>query len=108
MCSELQGFAGTHGREPEVTKQLNETNADYLKRYTAIVMPWRARVLGDYRLTFGDSVPHLRDEIRFRTGKDDYVLNDFIEMAAHNPNGNIEAVEGIVKAFWNMALDINA
>lgn len=107
MVSELQGFLGTHGQEPEVTKQLQEENADYLKRYRAIVTPWRARVLGDYRLKFSDSIPRLRDEIRVRTGKDDFVLNNFIQTAANNPNGNIKAVEGIVKALWDMAPEIN-
>ena len=108
LCSELQGFLGQHGQEPKVERQLPESADTFTQRWRTTVMPWRAKFIGDYRLKFGDSVPRLRDEIRVWAGIDDFALNASIEKAEKDPNGNMQAVEGIVNRFWDLALEINA
>jgi hypothetical protein len=108
MCSELQGFLGQHGQEPKVERQTQESEVEFSQRWRNIVMPWRAKFLGDFRLKFGDSVPRLQDEIRVRAGIDDFVLNNLITKAANDPNGNVKAVEDLTRRLWDLALGINA
>lgn len=107
MVSELQGFLGEHGQEPEVKRELPESPDVFMQRWRATVAPWRAKFVGDYLLKFRESVPQLRDEIRARAGIDDFALNLSIDKAERDPNGNRQAVEGIVKRFWDIALEIN-
>lgn len=71
-------------------------------------MPWRAKIIGDYRLKFLESVPKMRDEIRVRAGMDSQFLNIAIETAANDPNGNVNAGRNLIKILWDMALEINA
>jgi hypothetical protein len=58
-------------------------------------------------LQFGESVPRLRDEVGARAGLDKPALNASIEQAANDPSKNVQAVRGIVKGFWDLALEIN-
>jgi hypothetical protein len=108
MISELQGFLGAHGQEPDVKRQLPESPETFQQRWRNEVPPWRAKFIGDYRLKFHASIPQLRDEIRLRTGMDNSLLNVAIDMAANDPNANVTAVQAIIKQFWDMALQINA
>jgi hypothetical protein len=108
MISELQAFLGAHGQEPEVKRQLPESKETFQHRWRDEVLTWRAKFIGDYRLKFHASIPHLRDEIRLRTGMDNSLLNVAIDMAANDPNANVTAVQAIIKQFWDMALQINA
>src|ERR1700674_4450282 len=64
----LQEFLKLHGPEPKVTRQLSETVDAFQERWRAEVMPWRPKFFGDYRTTFGRSVPSIRDEIKARHG----------------------------------------
>jgi len=107
MVSELQGFLGAHGQEPELTKLPGETDMHFMNRARDVLMPWNAKFLGNYRVTFRDSVPRLRDELLSRTGIYDCQLNNFIEQADKDPNGNVRAVQGIVNRLWDLALAIN-
>ena len=108
MISELQGFIGAHGPEPEVKHNAQEEPQAYMQRFRNAVMPWRAKVLGDFRLTFGDSLPRLQDEIRGRAGIDDFVLNNLIVKASNDPNGKLQVVEELAKRLWDLAYLINA
>lgn len=110
LVSELQGFLGQHGQEPKPQRQSSESDADYLRRLMAASLPWRAKVVGAYRLTFDDSVRRLRDEIRARASIDDPDLNAAISKAenANDPNGNAKAIEEIIRRLWCLALGINA
>lgn len=114
MVSELQGFLGSHGEEPRLPKvdrepgeSLNEFLGKAVSRPLEPIMQWRTKFLGDFRIRFGISVPSLRDEIMARARKSDSRLNGCIDTAMHDPNGNVEAVVGIVGRFWEMAKDIN-
>jgi hypothetical protein len=107
LVSELQGFLDAHGGEPEVKQQPQEETGAYLRRHLAAVAPWRAKVLGDYRLSLDDSVRRLQDEIRSRAGINDLDLNAAVTIAANNPNGCLKAIEEIIERFWCMALGIN-
>jgi len=107
VVSELQGFLGLHGQAPKVERQQSESQEEFQQRWRSIVMPWRAKFIGDYSVKFGDALPHLRDEIRLRAHIDNYVLNAAIEKAANDPNGNIKGVEDVIKQLWDMALGIN-
>jgi hypothetical protein len=106
MCSELQGFAGEHGKQPTPERHPQESDGDFLQRWRTIVEPWRARFVGDYRLKFGDSVSRMRDTIRAKTGIDDGALNASIERA-DNPNVSADAVQDIIKRLWDIAREIN-
>jgi hypothetical protein len=111
----LKGFLGEHGAEPtqpEVHKEPGESNEEFLVRYRAraaddTVMKWRAKFLGALRLRFKTSVPDLRDEVLHRAQINDSRLNGCIDTAMNDPNGNVQAVEGIIDRLWEIAKDIN-
>jgi hypothetical protein len=105
--SQLQGFLGSHGEEPKVERRLPESPEAFQQRWRSEVMPWRAKFLGNYRMQFGDSIPRLRDEIRSRAGIDDFTLNLSIQKAESDPNGNVQAVEGIARRLWELGYEIN-
>jgi hypothetical protein len=115
VCVELKGFLGEHGAEPTqpaVHKEPGESNEDFLARFRArseddALPKWRAKFLGDFRIRFGTSVPQLRDEILRRAQISNSRLNGCIDTAIHDPNGNVQAVEGIIDRLWEMAKDIN-
>jgi hypothetical protein len=94
LCIELKGFLGEHGTEPAQSADEAATK-------------WRAKFLGAFRQKFRTSVPELRDEILHNAQINDSRLNGCIDTAMHDPNGNVQAVEGIVNRLWEMAKDIN-
>jgi len=114
LCSELQGFLGEQGEEPqrpELHKNPGEDNDDFLVRYRAAavddaVMKWRAGFLGAFRMKFKASVPDLRDEILHRARINDQRLNGCIDTAVHDPNGNVQAVKGIIDRLWEISKDM--
>lgn len=107
MVSELQGFLGEHGEEPKVARIPSSSDQEHMRQWMDVVLPWRAKFVGDYRLRFGDSVPRLQNEIRARTGIDDFALNASIHNANHDPNGDVKSVQTIATRLWDLALAIN-
>jgi hypothetical protein len=107
MVSELQGFLGEHGQEPEVKRQLTETANAFQERFRSIVPPWQAKFIGDYCLQFGESIPKLRDEMRARAHIDDLDLNNDIEFAARNRDRCCESVNKIAEKLWQLGLNVN-
>jgi hypothetical protein len=99
LCIELKDFLEKHGAE--LTRQEVHSAAD------DTVMKWRAKFLGAFRLTFKTSVPDLRDEILHSAQINDSRLNGYINTAIHDPNGNVQAVQGIIDRLWEVAKDIN-
>jgi hypothetical protein len=108
ICSALQGFLGTYGEEPKAERQLPESQEDFMKRFREAVPPWRARVNGNFRLTFGESIPRLRDEISARAGMNMSFLDIAINGAMTNVNQPTEAINKLLKTLEEMAWEINA
>jgi len=108
ICSALQGFLGTYGEEPKVERQLPESQEDFTKRFRETVPPWRAKVNGNFRLTFGESIPRLRDEISARAGTNMSFLDVAINGASTNVNHPVEAINKLLKTLQEMAWEVNA
>jgi hypothetical protein len=107
LCKELRDFLKYHGPEPTRQRELRETTEHYQGWFNETVRPWRAKFYGDYCLKFADPVPRIRDEIRAKSGLDDWGLNAHILQAASNPNADVKAVEGIIDKLWSLALNLN-
>lgn len=107
MISELQGFLGEQGQEPEVKRQHPESPEEFQQRWRSIVPPWKARFAGACRLRFKTSLGLLRDEIQVRTGLSDSILNAEIQRVELDPNLDVALIEGVIQRFWNMALGVN-
>ncbi len=108
MVSELHGFLGAHGQEPEIERELPEASGEFMRRWRSVVDPWRAKFRGDYRIQFGESVPRLRDEILSRAAIDDWELNAAIEKAANDPNHTVQSVAQLAKRLYDLGYLINA
>jgi len=106
--SELQGFLGEYGDEPQIGSILSGRTAnEYSQDLARIVVPWRARVAGAYRLRFNDSLPQLRDEIAARAQVTDATLNDLIHRAATEASPDVSVFKDIIQRLWELGIKLN-
>lgn len=106
--SELQGFLGEHGDEPQIASMLSgRTTKEYAQDLVQIVVPWRAKVASAYRLRFNDSLPKLRDEMAARAQVTDAVLNDLIHKAATETSPDVRIFRDIIQRLWELGLRVN-
>jgi hypothetical protein len=106
--SELQGFLGEHGEEPQIASILSgRTAKEYSQDLAQIVVPWRARVAGAYRLRFNDSLPQLRDEMAARAQVTDAILNDLIHRAATEASPDVSVFKDIIQRLWDLGIKLN-
>lgn len=105
--SELEGFTGQHGTGPQIQTILGgSTSKEQSEDYRQLVMPWRAKVAAQFRMTFGESLPKLRDEIAFKSGVSDDHLNNLIKTATNDPNPDVKIFHDMIDRLGVVALKI--